>query len=197
MDLIRILAIDPGPKHSGHAMLTNGQIEKSGWSLNPQVLLSLRCPPIADVVVIESPQAQDRPLGKLLRDTIWWAGRFAEALDRANWDWREAEEPTVRLWLVGNPSASNSALLAALKEHFGNGAEVECHACHGIGKVAGARGDKKCTTCKARGTMTMPGPLAGRNEHERSAIAVALWQWQQMSRRREAALAVTTETTEL
>lgn len=185
-----ILGIDPGPEMTATCCIDDkANILSPRWIANEMLLTGIR-EGMADcgTVLIESPQAQDRPLGKQLRDTIWWAGRFAEALDQRGLTWIEAEEYDVRLWLTGNQCGNNAALFAALKQRFGDKQTVKCERCIGGGKIAGSRGLKNCQHCKGRGMTTIAGPLAGLNEHVRSALAVAVWHWERTRRERRTAV---------
>ena len=175
----KILAIDIGPEFSAYCRLDSGNLIRGhNWFGNDAMLTYVREEHgRGSIAVIESPQAQDRPLGKLLRDTIWWAGRFAEALDSTGVEWHEAEERDVALWLTGNRSASNPAILQGLKDVFGDKTKQPCGECGSAGSVRGSRGLKKCPACKGNKFLTLPGPLAGMNEHERSALAAAWWYW--------------------
>lgn len=192
-----IVGLDVGPAQSAYCTLaTEGDGFKIGcheWIDNCELLHRIRGGRFDwYVVILESPQAQDRPLGKLLRDTIWWAARFAEAIDFRTVEWDEAEERDVALWLTGNRNASNAAILQSLKDVFGDKRQVPCAVCNGSGKVAAVVGKLKgrffnCKECRGRGFTTEQGALHGLNEHERSALACAWWHWKRTQDRKATA----------
>ena len=169
---MNILACDPGPERTGWCELHDGVIGPHGWDANDEVLLVLRNG-MTELFVIESPQAQDRPLGPALRNTIWWTGRYIEALDSRGETWREVEEREIACWLTGSSSPDNSAIKQELKNIFGDKRQVVCTACEGTGQIPGKRGQRSCPTCAGKKFKTVPGPLNGMNEHELSALAVA------------------------
>lgn len=179
---MKILAIDPGPEYTAFVFVNGLVIGARGWTKNENVLRHLRegsprADLAKDITIIESPQAQDRPLGKLLRDTILWTGRYIEALDRRLEAYREVDERDVALWLTGNRGANNGAVLQSLKDHFGDTQEKPCYNCDATGRVAGVRTTKNCPSCGGKKFLKIPGPLAGLNEHERSCVAAAVY-WQ-------------------
>lgn len=181
-----ITAIDVGPGRSAWCELRHGAIGKHGWIEN-EAMRHVIADANSSVIVLESPQAQDRPLGKLLRDTIWWAGRFAERAEIYGYELVEAEERDVAFWLTGNRSAGNPAVLQSLKDAFGDKTEQRCPDCSGSGTEAGVRGPRKCSRCAGRKFLNVSGPLKGMNEHERSALAAAYWYFQKNSPRQATA----------
>lgn len=183
----RLLAIDVGPQQSAYCELHDGAIGQHGWLDNDVLLSRIRgnAEP-SYVTIIESPQAQDRPLGKMLRDTIWWAARFAEAIDSRGVEWHEAEERDVAFWLTGNRSANNPAILQSLKDVFGDKTQQPCDRCNSTGTVMGIKKPKKCPRCNGKNTVTIPSPLSALNEHERSALAAAHWYYMKQQSRKAA-----------
>ena len=184
----RLIAIDVGPESSAYCFLEGGDIGTHAWVENAVMLEVIAASSsYSYTIVLESPQAQDRPLGKQLRDTIWWAGRFAERADACGCELVEAEERDVAFWLTGNRSANNPAILQSLKDAFGDKSEQRCPDCHCSGVEAGVRGPRKCSRCNGRKFLTVPGPLKGMNEHERSALAAAWWYWQKSQQQKATA----------
>lgn len=180
---MKYLGIDPGYQYTGYCELIDGAIGEHGWIPNDTMLGMLRQGYADDATaVIESPQAQDRPLGKQLRDTIWWAGRFVEAIDNRATPYQECEERDIALWLTGSRSADNSALKQALKDHFGDATQQPCECRTGF--VPGARGQKRCPSCKGEKFLKLPGPLHGLNEHELSALGATLCVWRKAEHQR-------------
>lgn len=173
-----LLAIDPGPAATGYCELSDGQIGRHGWIPNAQVrnMLYLDDRKTDYRVVIESPQAQDRPLGPDLRNTIFWAGRLLEAAIANGREVREVEERDVSLWLTGN-GGTNVGVKMALQNHFGGVTWQPCSKCNQTGRVPAARAGKfkKCPRCDGAQQIRVPSPLAGFTEHELSALAAALY----------------------
>lgn len=177
----RIIGIDPGPSLAGFCELEGGAIGRHGWIPCRELLDRLRSGFTDDALaVVESPQAQDRPLGPDLRNTIWWAARFAEALDNRAVPWCEVEERSASLWLTGD-RGTNPGVKMALRNHFGNDHWTACQC--GTGSVSGTRGPKKCPACKGAKQIKVTGPLKGFTDHELSALAAALYVQQTQPRR--------------
>lgn len=172
----RILGIDSGPTMSAYCELIDGKIGPHNWLESDRLLMALRAG-FADgaTTVIEFPQAQDRPLGPLLLNTIRWASRYVECLDNRATPYVESDEREDCLWLTGNPSGTNAAILAALKKHFGDNKQVPCRACDGAGRVISPKGlERNCKICHGKRYRIEHGPLWRFTEHERSALAAAL-----------------------
>lgn len=170
-----IVGIDIGPERSAYATLSHGrELGERGWVENAILRDLILGFGRGMLVALESPQPQDRPLGKLLRDTIIWAGRFIEALEANGVEYREMDERDVALWLCGSRTSSNPAVRQCLIDRFGDKSQQPC-AC-GTGRVPGARDGttKKCPECHGERFVTEPSALHGFNAHERSALACAV-----------------------
>jgi hypothetical protein len=176
---------------SAYCHLFDGTICECDWVENAELMTFIRHYPDTFTLVMESPQAQDRPLGPQLRDTIIMAGRIIELASQRKIPLVEADERDVAFWLTGNRSAGNPAVLQALKDQFGESRERICNACNGTGVQPGVRRatTKKCVGCRGKLLIKEPGPLAGLNEHIRSALAAAWWYHQRTSKQRERAAA--------
>lgn len=171
-----ILGLDLGPEHSAYTVLHGAVIGDHAWIGNERFLDLLRGDlAVGQLTVLESPQPQDRPLGRMLRDTIVLAGRVIEIFKLRGLPLVEVDECDARCWLCGSRSSNNSALRQALLDEFGDTRQVPCGDCNSTGAAAGARGPKKCPTCKGSKFVRIPGPLSRLNEHERSALAAALY----------------------
>lgn len=179
-----ILGIDLGPTHSAYVYLSDGEIIETLWCENGKLIDLLRSGRLPSrVVALESPQPQDRPLGRLLRDTIVFAGRCIEILESRRANYLEVDERDVALWLTGNPSAGNPAIRQSLLDRYGDKSQQPCSECRSIGHVAGKSGrPKKCQACKGEKFIRVPGPLAELNEHERSALAAATFVFERHNR---------------
>jgi hypothetical protein len=145
----RILAIDPGTDRSAWLVLDAGEPESFDIDTNEQLARGLRDGLWSDcgVVVIEKIESYGMAVGREVFDTVWWAGRFAQAA-----------QPTpvvmlprraVKLAICASPKANDANIRAALIDHYG-------------GKVA------------AIGTKAAPGPLHGISKDVWSALAIAV-----------------------
>ena len=183
---MRIVGVDLGPEFSAYTYLDGTAIVTHEYCHNRSLLETLRAGFPHAIVALESPQAQDRPLGKMLRDTIILAGRVIEVLETRSISYKEVDERDVALWLTGNRSATNAAVRQSLLDRYGDKSQQPCADCRSTGKVQGVRGPKKCPACKGEKFIRVPGPLSGMNEHERSALAAATYVSEMQARKREA-----------
>lgn len=149
-----ILAIDPGSEQSGWLVFngaTDG-IRSFGKDHNVHLLELLRDGPSPDVdtVVIEWTAPRGMPASAQLFETLWWAGRFAEAARPTAVE--RLERYAVKKHLCGKTTANDSNIRAALIDRFGGVA----------GKDA------------AIGRKASPGPLYGISADVWSALAIAV-----------------------
>lgn len=150
---MRLLAIDPGSTESAWLRLNDGQVASSAKVANDELLEALRDRRLTgsvDVVVVEWTAPRGMPASQELFETLWWAGRFAEAaypvpVDRIN-------RLEVKRRLLGTTASKDSNVRAALIDRFG-----------GIGGKA-----------VAIGTKAAPGPLHGIGSDVWAALAVAV-----------------------
>lgn len=160
---MRILAIDPGSSQSAWVTLEleplTGEaesVDEFGIEPNDQLLAELRLARdnasslTAHVTVIEWTAPRGMPASAELFETMWWAGRFAEALQPR--DVRRLNRLDVKRHLCGTTAARDSNVHAALVDRFGGAG----------GKAA------------AVGLKASPGPLYGVKRDVWAALAVAV-----------------------
>lgn len=153
-----VFAIDPGSERSGWVRYSpaEGQVLGHGDQPNEELLRDLRLAPMGDVVVIEWTAPRGMPASAQLFETLWWAGRFAQAADPLPVE--RVPRLDVKRHLTGRTAATDTNVRAALIDRFG-----------GIGGKAVAIGRKAA-----------PGPLYGIAGDAWAALAVAVtWADQQ------------------
>lgn len=147
-----ILAIDPGTRQSGWAVLDAGRVTSSGVAANPDMLgivgtysgyvVAELLPGM--VLAIERFEARGMPIGDESIDTILWSGRFAQAWhapEEVRWVRRSA----VKLELCGTSRAKDPHVRQVVIDRIG-----------------------------PPGTKRAPGPTYGVTSHAWAALAVAL-----------------------
>lgn len=142
----RTLAIDPGPQQSGWALVDDGRVVDCGVHPNADVRAWVRDGQGADVLVIETMQANYADtVGASVLQTLVWIGRFIEC-------WRDPD--SVRLIsrqsvkavvCNGNTRANDAGVRQALIDLLG-----------------------------PPGTKKAPGPTYGVKSHAWAALAVAV-----------------------
>jgi hypothetical protein len=154
-----ILAIDPGssvsgwlayvPEHRGLGQITNMAIES-----NEELVNRLRTDTFAIglTVVIEWTAPRGMPASAELFETLFWAGRFAEAARASGLPVDRLERAEVKRRLCGQTRAKDANVRQALIDRFG-----------GVDGKAAAIGRKSA-----------PGPLYGVSSHLWAALAVAV-----------------------
>lgn len=120
----RILAIDPGTAKSAWLVLEAGQPVAFGINPNHELTKAIRGHTLGPVgtVVIEKIESYGMAVGAEVFETVWWAGRFAEAampgpvvmLPRR----------TVKLELCGSSRAKDANVRQALIDRFGGSAAI-------------------------------------------------------------------------
>lgn len=146
----RILAIDPGPTRSAYLELNGaGGIVEYGVHDNEELVEFLAATSVDryDVVVIERVQSYGMPVGAEVFETVFWSGRFAQALSPAKVE--RMSRKTVATAICGSARAKDANVRQALIDRFG-------------GKEA------------AIGLKKTPGPLYGVTGDVWSALAIAL-----------------------
>ena len=148
-----VLAIDPGSQFSGWVVYNGATagIRAHDRTENEQLLDQLRrLGDELEVVVIEWTAPRGMPASAELFETLWWAGRFAEAardkrVERVN-------RLEVKRHLCGSTASKDTNVHAALIDRFG-----------GVGGKAAAVGVK-----------ASPGPLYGVKRDVWAALGVAV-----------------------
>jgi hypothetical protein len=154
---MRILAIDPGSEQSAYLLLDDGVPQVGYFAKIPNEELlgairgySFRAMLKASLVVIEWTAPRGMPASAQLFETLWWAGRFAEACQPIPVE--RLERAHVKRHLCGTSAAKDSNVIAALIDRFGG---------------AGGR-------AVAVGLKASQGPLYGVHHDVWQALAVAV-----------------------
>ena len=141
-----ILAIDPGSFQSAWLRFDGTRPGAFGITANDVLVKALRSGGLPDVVVIEKIESYGMAVGAEVFDTVWWAGRFAEAASRVAVVMLPRR--AVKLALCGDSRAKDANIRQALIDHFGGSAAV--------------------------GRKAAPGPLYGISRDAWSALAIAV-----------------------
>jgi hypothetical protein len=169
----RILAIDPGSEQSAWITYDPALGHPGDWGKvpNEQLLADLRggrgwgpriwVSGVNDLVVIEFTAPRGMPASAQLFETLWWAGRFAEACRPVRVERQQRDE--VKQHLLGKRAGTDAMIRAALIDRFG-----------GIGGKE-----------RAIGRKAAPGPLYGLHADCWAALAVAVT-WSDLEAIREA-----------
>ncbi len=159
MQVLSVLAIDPGPERSAWVHLERGLPVRFG--LDPNRVVLQRCEDaqtwrIDGGVAIEMIASYGMAVGAEVFETCVWIGRFLEALTRCNIredDITRMKRQEVKLHLCKSPKANDATIRQALIDRFGPGKEA-------------AIGNKKA-----------PGPLYHIKADLWAALAVAVTHW--------------------
>ncbi len=141
-----ILAIDPGSAQSAWLQYDGSSPGSFGITANEVLAKALRSGGLPDVVVIEKIESYGMAVGAEVFDTVWWAGRFAEAASRV--PVVMLPRRAVKLALCGDSRAKDANIRQALIDRFGGSAAV--------------------------GRKAAPGPLYGISRDVWSALAIAV-----------------------
>ena len=200
---MRVLCVDPGSQRSAFVLLEDGVPTHWGWEEN--MLMNESCdfayrsyPHYADHLAIEYVYLRGMKVYQQAIDTVFWAGRFAEAWGSG---FTLIDRKDVKMALCGNASANDSSIRLAIIDSFG-GPDVaiggkRCQACHGSGLRGRGKARGRCIDChhatgplppigevidlKGCGYEMHPGPLhafakdgSGGLGHRWAALAVGL-----------------------
>jgi len=153
-----IIGIDPGPEHSGLAVLRtvnkidNPVVERAESETdNESVAIFLDtfgCGP-EDVLVVEMIESQGMAVGREVFESVYWIGRFTQA-----WPGRvvRVTRKAVKLTMCGTRAAKESEVRRSLLNEYG-----------GADRAVGVKKD--------------PGPLYGVKGHAWDAVTVAFAWW--------------------
>jgi hypothetical protein len=141
-----VLAIDPGSAQSAWLRFDDARPQGFGITANDTLVRALRTGGLPDVVVIEKIESYGMAVGAEVFDTVWWAGRFAEAASRV--PVVMLPRRAVKLALCGDSRAKDANIRQALLDRFGGSAAV--------------------------GRKAAPGPLYGISRDVWSALAIAV-----------------------
>lgn len=143
-----MIGIDPGSEKSAIVALNEGAVTYAEILPNEEAREWLALMPPGDGIVIEMVSSYGMAVGKSVFETVYWIGRFSEAVGGAQRIYRK----DIKLQLCGNFKAKDPEVRQALIDRFG-----------GLGGKEAAIG-KKAT----------PGPLYGIKSHLWAALAVAV-----------------------
>jgi hypothetical protein len=141
-----VLAIDPGSAQSAWCEFDGTRPQAFGITANEVLVRALRSGGLPDVVVIEKIESYGMAVGAEVFDTVFWAGRFAEAAARV--PVVMLPRRAVKLALCGDSRAKDANIRQALIDRFGGPAAV--------------------------GRKAEPGPLYGISRDVWSALAIAV-----------------------
>lgn len=141
-----VLAIDPGSTQSAWLRFDDARPQGFGITANDVLAKALRSGGLPDVVVIEKIESYGMAVGAEVFDTVWWAGRFAEAASRVAVVMLPRR--AVKLALCGDSRAKDANIRQALIDRFGGSAAI--------------------------GRKAAPGPLYGISRDVWSALAIAV-----------------------
>ena len=141
-----VLAIDPGSTQSAWLHFDGAMPGAFGITANDVLVRALRSGGLPDVVVIEKVESYGMAVGAEVFDTVFWAGRFAEAAERVQVVMLPRR--AVKLALCGDSRAKDANIRQALIDRFGGPAAV--------------------------GRKAAPGPLYGISRDVWSALAIAV-----------------------
>lgn len=180
----RIVAIDPGSERSAYVFLDDGVPGAHAWLANDHLLDLLakgfhegRLLAIETLFPRAEPVSRDALAGQL------WAGRFIQAVLMSGQNGQVVESARFicvdpgdsRFCVTHNPQAGDKHIRVGLLNIFGDKRQEPCDC--GDGREPGKRPGttRVCRKCGGERFVTVPGPLDGFNEHERSALAVAVY----------------------
>lgn len=154
-----IVAIDPGPKHSGVVVFDESlwTVEHAYCEQNEHILKYLRSKRLH--LAIETMAAMGMAVSQDTFETQLWAGRFVEAVDNNEGQVKPFFRKEIKLHLCGNMRAKDSNVRRATMDKFpatGGGKEPR------------------------KGTKKQPGPLynvSGNDVWSALAIAVTAAEW--------------------
>jgi hypothetical protein len=145
LEIVNILALDPGPKETGWVYWSAGRVAYSGVQRNEDVLAMVAGWKDAEAILAtEVFQAMGMAVGAEVFDTCIWIGRFVQAWHSPAAVMR-IKRTEVKLHLCGTARAKDPNVRQALLDKIGQ-----------------------------QGTRKAPGPTFGVKSHAWSALAVAV-----------------------
>lgn len=152
---VQIIAIDPGPRHSGVAVfdVVAFAVDRAYCEPNEDILCDLR-QWRGVTLAIETMAAMGMAVGQDTFTTQLWAGRFIEAVDDRGGSIRDLKRPEIKLHLCGQTRAKDANVRRATMDRFA--------------PTGGGKEPRK-------GTKSQPGPLYGVSGNDVwSALAIAV-----------------------
>lgn len=116
-----LYAIDPGTEQSAVVIVDGGRVSGAihpNYELRDAILGPLTK---AGHLVIEEIASYGMPVGREVFQTVFWAGRFAEAWQSKGlrFSWSLLPRKDVKLTLCGNPRAKDANIRQALIDRYG------------------------------------------------------------------------------
>ncbi len=153
-----VLALDPGTTHSAIVSFDGAVVRGAKTKPNLEILQLIHdtledTDPTEIILAIEKVESFGMAVGATVFETVFWAGRFAQAWADIGGQFTQVGRREVKLHLCGSARAKDTNVRQAILDRFGPGKE------------------------KAVGLKATPGPLYGLKGHEYSALAVALTYW--------------------
>ncbi len=140
-----IVAIDPGTTESAFVVWVNGKVDCAEIIPNETMAGRVRELHIGCLLAIEQVESYGMAVGREVFETVWWAGRFAEAFAYRGGEFRMVPRRTVKLHLCNSARAKDANIRQALIDRFG-----------------------------PVGTKKAPGVLYGIASHKWAALALAV-----------------------
>lgn len=128
-----VIGIDPGTTHSAWVAFNGERVTASGYEANESVRNEVQREawPRNARIACEQFEARGMAVGQDSLDTVWWSGRFAEALAPVTM----VKRSTVKLHLCGSNRAKDANVRQALLDRFGSqGTKAKPGALYGISK---------------------------------------------------------------
>lgn len=116
-----VIAIDPGTEQSASVVLVDGVPTDFGIFCNADLLRVLRSG-AGQRVVIEQVASYGMPVGKEVFETVYWSGRFAEAVESRGGVVDRVTRNEVKMHLCHRTKGVNdSVIIQAMYDRFGPG----------------------------------------------------------------------------
>jgi hypothetical protein len=143
-----VYGIDPGPVQSAWLRLEDGRPVDFAIAPNEQFLAAARTDWDRCTVVIEKVESFGMSVGAEVFETVFWSGRFAEAIEQGRGKVVRLGRLKVKLALCHDSRAKDSNIRQALIDRFGGATAI--------------------------GKKAQPGPLYGISKDVWSALAIAV-----------------------
>ena len=166
---MRIIGIDPGNRETAYCFIEDGKPtifrKLTNLFMLEQIYFGWQ---FEYVAVIEQISGMGMAVGKDVFETVWWSGRFCEAIEIMKRPVHRVPRRDVKLYLCGSARAKDSNIITAIVDRY----DPE--------RIYGKYG---------KGVKKNPGPLFGMSKDVWQAFAVGLtWIGQNIDIQEESAL---------
>jgi hypothetical protein len=120
---VTIFAIDPGNELSAWVRYDGAAVLDHGKAANDVVLQLVERLEPPTTLVIEQIESFGMPVGREVFETVFWAGRFAQA-SPASVPWRRVTRKAVKLHLCQTTKAKDPNIRQALLDRFGGATAI-------------------------------------------------------------------------